>query len=472
VSGLKKENYLMLRVIGEKRQIQERLGGITMEKRKLLTVVLFCFGLAGLTWAAEVINIDLNAQNNDVAYTGEAAIAGEKVWRAFYDGTGIPMGSDRTANLREYDEPNMPSVYAAQVWIAVPTAGTLWEYVGGMGTGLMDDGFKKKAGAPADPCVSILGEPNPNLDGAGAYQGIFDIYVYGATDGNVTLSSPGYGSVTKPLTGGNWDGDFVEDEDYVVFEDVSINDGNDTLAGDGNTVVIKYTSQINGIQMVKLKDPVAVNDPCKTAGGDVWSQEVDKMQRIPASAYDVAGETNNRGGEEQSQFGPDIVGDSVFYLDSGEFMTYDLTVDVNNAGEYKIGAQVMGFEDNPCTLRIYLDDDIYLGDINDTTTGVDWMFTTGSAGPKADGAGMVSCNLFEGDHTITWRLTGDIYFDVNNLFLDRIGDVNMANCDDVYFYQLDYVSDYVQDCSVDAEDLALIVDHWVECFDPNEDNCP
>ncbi len=435
-----------------------------MEKRKLLTAVLFCFSIAGMVLADEVISIDLNNQGDANAYTGEAGVPGATVWRAFYEGWGKPMGSARTAGLADYDEPNKPGTYAAQVWIGVPDDGP-FNYVSG--SALMDDGFEK-SGGPTDPnpAIYIIGEPDygGKTSSSGAYSGTFDIYVYSSEPTWITLTSPAIGSSSKQVTDTYTGGSVIEPNNYVVFDDVVVNDGNNVVLGDANTVVVSWDNIINGLQLVKRKEPVALEGkPTSDPNGTV----------ISAGDYDVAYETNARGADEISHFGPDIGAGEfdkepvdrdgcIYYLETGEYMIYDITVDDVNQGEYEIHPEVATAWSD-ADMRIYLDDRL-VGTVTHPHSDQNPKFYMADV--------PVYTNIFAGSHEVKWVVGSPMYFDVGSLKFYWVGDINMPDCDAVYKYGFNYTSDYEKDCRVDANDLKMIVDHWVECFDPNQDNCP
>lgn len=404
-----------------------------MKKMKLLTIVLFVLGAGGAALAAEVISIDLNGYNDANAYTGEAAVPGATVWRAYYGGWGKAMGSPRSANLADYNEPNKPGTYAAQVWIG--DNGQNHVYISG--SALMDDGFDANDLEPVDPCISLIGLAQDPCLGGGAYTGVFDIYVYGSEAGAFRIRNSVIDQ-NQSVSGG-FIGDFNEGQNYVVFNGVSIDEANE--------VYLTYTNVLNGLQLVKLKEPVAMSS----------------YTVISAPDYDLAYETNQRVGEG-SPFGPDIVGDPVpmvAYLDAGEYMEYDIIVDEANEGFYNIVAYLNTPEGLADDLDIYLDG-LLLGTLYLGTTQVYW--------PSENN---VSVNLFEGSHTFKWVSTGpELWFNIADFEFTRVDDVVMNDCNDVYKYGFNYAADYTGDCHVDEEDLALLVDNWLNCYDPNTDNCP
>lgn len=413
-----------------------------MRKMKLLTAILFCLGIAGMASAVEVINIDLNAQGNDIAHSGYAPTdVGTNIWQAYSEGWGKPMGSPRSNHLADYNEPNKPGVYAAQVWIG-DDANVAHGYQSGSGTGLMDDGFVKTGGSE-DP------DPKVRLWGINAYGGTgglndpnFDIYVLSAEDGNFTLTSLRRNE-TKHVDGG--------EDNYAVFEDVNI-------ADDANAVTISYDNVLNGLQLVKRKYPLAI--------------EIDDANEtfIPATAYDVAYETNTRTGPGSQRFGPDIdgVNDVVMYIDVGEYMEYDITVDEANEGEYEITAFVDTGTGYPCTgLEVYIDD-IYMGTLSYELASLGEFVETATTVVGDDRA-----NLFEGSHTFKWlQTTSDYGYNLQKFEFKQIKpSIVMDDCDEVYKYRLNYTADYTGDCHVDFNDLAVITDDWLNCYSPDPNDC-
>jgi hypothetical protein len=443
------------------------LGGIKMEKRKLLTVVLFCIGLAGIVAANEVINVDLNAQDDNDAYTGEAAYPGD-VWRAVYEGWGIAVGSARTANLRDYDEPNLPSTYAAQVWLGIPEDGLFNKVDDGTSdNAMMDDGFR--IAGVKDPCVYIIGEPQDGSVPSGAYSGTFDIYVYSNAPTHVTLKSPDIGSNTQYITGAYVGGPLQTPQNYVIFQDVVIDDGNTVPAsetdpnlvevpGDANTVTIVWDNIINGLQLVKQKSPI----------------EVEKGLEFFAADYDVAYELNHAGPNELQPFGPDITTDAnrtVTILGAGEYMIYDLSVADGNDGFYQLDAKVDPVPNNNMGLQIYYKD-VHVGDLSATyddtkDPNLTYWMTEELAAPELE------FNIFAGDdYTLRWTPTSNRFFGLSKIsFWNKSGAIRMDNCSDVYFYGFNYMSDYTGDCIVDGKDLDMILEHWAECYSPDPCDC-
>jgi len=417
-------------------------------KKKLLVVILFCLGISATAGAVEVINIDLNVDGDANAWTGYAAYdGGTDVWHAYYSGRGKAMGSQRSANLADYTEPCKPGTYAKQIWIGNNGQDHSWfRDTGQPSPGMLNDGFVRTS----------VGEANIVLWGRGAYQGTFDIYVYGNADGNFTLHR--YGVVTGPnhITGG-YNG-FQEGPtgNYVVYPAVDINEPNygfDAQDPRAGGIFISYTNHISGIQLVSTKRPVEVNDG----------------QTIRATQYDAAYETNARGGEP-TYFGPDIfAGDSfiptgyVGYLDGGEYMEYDITMNESDEGVYQIRAYVDVSAYDANYLQIYLNG-ISLGTLFAGYLPNQYVYATG----WTDGV-----NIWAGSNTLKWFMSRAYYFNIDYFEFKRLGDINMPDCNAVYKYGFNnYTADLNHDCSVDYKDLVKITDNWLSCYSPDPNDCP
>ncbi|HBG26440.1 MAG: hypothetical protein A2Y10_10000 [Planctomycetes bacterium GWF2_41_51] len=405
-------------------------------KKKLLIVILLCLGI-GTAYADEVINIDLNNYGNATPYTGTAVVDdGINRWNVYYGSWGLPMGSPRSANLAGSTEPCQPSTYAAQVWIGDP--GVDHNYVTGAGDGLMDDGFINN---PA-----IAGDPNIRLWGRDAYGGTFDVYVYGSETGSFTLTRGGVVIGTKTVTGGITAGQFVEGGNYVVFPAVNISNDPDFL-------LIKYSNIINGIQLVKQKDPIALQNGTEFGFAD----------------YDVAFETNGRG-EDDQPFGPDLIGPDdwspygyISYLDSGEYMEYDFTMDELNEGEYNVYVIVDVLEYDANNMDLYIND-LFLGTAKAPYSG----------GLELAQTAPLTVNIFGGSdvQTFKWEMSALYYHNAAYFRFERIGPINMPDCDAVYRYGFEYAGDFNRDCKIDFKDLDMMTEQWLSCIDPNENNCP
>ena len=409
-------------------------------KTKLLTTVLIVLVAVGVVTAAEVINVDIKGYGSNMPYVGNGAydVGPNTVWTVYYGGWGEPVGSARSEGLAASDQAGFCSVYAAQVWLGDDGVDHTYQY----GSSLMDDGFVANTGAT--PKLDIFGD--------GAFQGIYDIYVYGRDAGSFTLNYYGT-TTTKTVTGGVAAGTFVEGGNYVVFSNVDCND-----ASSGN-IYINYTNKLNALQFVKKKSPVAVKD------GTI----------IGAGRWDVAGDRNSRD-TETTLFGPDTfsnpdpnIGSGVGYLDGQEFMGYDITVDDVNQGRYNIAIDVNTMGQYRCAgLRIYLDDKV-LGDVNY------W--------PKLDPpeglTTTISANLVKGSHTVKWYFPteytngGGMSTGYNIIYLKftRTGSIAINNCNEVGLYGFNYPTDLNGDCVVDLYDLDLMVDNWLICNNPDPTKC-
>jgi hypothetical protein len=405
---------------------QKIVGGVTMMKMKLWTVLLLILCAAGAAQAVDVINVDLNGYNDSKPYVGNGPydVGNDTVWTVYYGGWGEPVGSSRSEGLANYTQSHYCSVYSAQVWIGDNGQNHSFQY----GSSLMDDGFVANAGT----------EPNLALFGEGAYQGVYDIYVLGSAAGSFKLGY--YGNVTqKDINGFAPAGTFVEGGNYVVFQNVDIND-----ASSGN-IYIAYTNKINGLQLVKKKVPV----------------EVANGTRIKAGNWDVAGERNTQD-SESSAFGPDVFPDAqdtndpnriVGYIEPQEWMGYDINLSPAAAGDYNVAIEVnTAGQYGLSALNIFLDDKF----INN----VKYNKLT----PASGDTNAVTVNLTKGIHTVKWRLPQEVMTWGTNIVaikFTRLGNVVMNNCADVALYGLLYPGDFTGNCIEDIYDLDQMATNWL-----------
>jgi hypothetical protein len=426
--------------------------------------------------ATEVISIDLNKQGNDIAYSGKGAVDGNavQVWRAYYAGWGKAMGSPRSSDLADYNEPCMPSVYAAQVWIGVDANGATYETYGPCDVNLMTDGFRKTGGGAANPCIHLWGQgAYGGTTSSNTYPYHFDIYVYGGGDGNAssfTLTQAISGrSETNSISGG-FDGNFVQTKNYVVFRDVNIG-GVDS--NDANSVAISFTGAINGLQLVKLKTRFeCVKDDLSNYGSPSMGQGFE----VNATAWDVAYDTNRRAGES-TYFGPDlgiinelpycgadanVNAPCVMYIDGGEYMKYDINVPAASQGNYNIYAWVDTTNGSCSNLNVYIDD-IPLGTLQQTNLANYFQLTTDS---YANG------NLFAGPHTFKWQSSALEGYNLWRFEFQYVKGIYMPDCSAVYTYGFNYAGDFNKNCYVDFNDLKILANEWLTCYDPNQKNCP
>jgi hypothetical protein len=455
--------------------------------------------------APEVISVDFKGNNATTVYGGTTHYytgIDANVWRTYYPGLGwgVPVGSQRADqnSLAMYNEPCVPSTYAAQVWIGVDANGATYQTYGPCDVNLMDDGFRKTGGAT---------NPGIRLFGKGAFGGTggqadpnFDIYVYGGGDGNacnVTLTQSTLGgrgrSETNSVTGG-FDGNFVQGKNYVIFHDVNIGDGdlgpNTPADGNGpNSVTISFDGAVNGLQLVKLKTPlecVKAALPSKNAENTLAGVDVNgTMWRgtgfdINAVAWDVSYDTNRRD-SEITYFGPDIgvidinlglsthdgIYPSVFYIDSAEYMKYDINVGVANKGNYAVYALV-DTDNGACTaLNVYIDD-IPLGTLTCTGTSYHYFRYAPDSGLTSTPA---YCNLFAGPHEFKWQSGAQEGYNLYRFVFVYTGDINMPDCNAVYKYGFNYAGDFTHDCHVDFNDLQILTDVWLTCYSPDPNDC-
>ena len=401
-----------------------------MKKKKLVMNLLLCLGLVGFASAVEVINIDINGYEDDNAYVGEGAyVDGGVTWIVYYGGWGIAVGSQRSADLVNDGAGAAAGTYAEQVWIGDPGG---HGYISG--SALLDDGFVNP-----NPTPDFTGDPtsdpnNSNIAffGQGAYGGTFDMYVYGNSAGEFVVADGndilGQASVTGTVSG------FVQGQNYVIFEDVPL--------GNPNMIRLYYSNELNGVQLISNKVPfevVASTDP--------------NNNMIDARNYDVAYDTNGREGEFNI-YGPDIA-DYVHYLDTGEYMEYDIAIDAAAQGQYNLSADFVTYW-GAAGLRMYLDGAL-LGNLTQTQHDQDSTVYRSLEN--------LPVNLFEGTHTLRWENT-DLYFDAVSLQLAYVTDITLNTCADVYLYGLEPAGDVNEDCIVDIQDLAEIAAVWAVNYDP------
>ena len=227
---------------------------------------------------------------------------------------------------------------------------------------------------------------------------------------------------------------YQEGENYVFFEDVPL--------GNPNMIRLYYTGQLNGIQLVSRKTPFAV-----IASTDPNDNLID------ARNYDVAFETNARGGES-TIYGPDL-GNYVHYLDTGEYMEYDIVVDAAEQGRYYLSADFVTYW-GAAGLRMYING-ILLGTLTQTQHNEDPAVYRSLED--------LPINLFTGTHTLRWENTQN-YFDVVQLRLTYEKEITLETCEDVYLYGLEPAGDLNEDCRVNILDLEIIVENWLVNYDP------
>lgn len=411
-----------------------------MEKKTFLVMALICLGLTGILRAAEVISIDINNYGNDTAYSSEAAVPGATEWVVYYGGWGVSAGSPRTDNLAEaraYDpdneDPYPQSTYAAQVWLGDPGG---HDYISGAGNGLLDDGFAKSPSA-SDPNIAFIGSDLFSAAGDSAYGGTFDVYVYGDSAGDFYLTSlasdPNLGDVV--IASGSVTGTtsgFVEGENYVVFEDVTI--------ARPSSVRLWYTNELNAIQLVSTKEPFVVNSTA-TDPNDYT---------IDSTAWDAAFDTNTREDEDGrygfgSFYGPDSYPGWVGLLFTGDWMLYDLVVNPADQGQYELFVDIAG--DYTGEIDLFLDDNP-VGTLDETSTDP------------------ILINLFAGMHTLRWESTDYHGDNIGGISLVYVGGITLNNCEDVYTYGENLAGDINRDCRVNLEDLVLILDEWTNNYNP------
>jgi hypothetical protein len=222
-----------------------------------------------------------------------------------------------------------------------------------------------------------------------------------------------------------------------------------------DSLSLAYTNKLNAIQFVKKKSPVDVNsDPSGT--------------KISAGNWDVAGDRNTLADETQP-FGPDTFpivdpnsSRAVGYIEPMEFMFYDVNVSNAVKGRYNLTLDVNISTNNfwMPSMNVYFDGE-YVGSTKYTTGGIE-----GESTP-------VSLNLPAGIHTVGWQLPSGTNYGFNLIYLHlvRTGDISMSNCSDVGLYGYNLPADLSGNCSVALEDLALAVNNWLICNNPDPNGC-
>lgn len=402
-----------------------------MGKMSVFTILLFVIAVMTSASGDEAISIDINNYGNTTAYSGEAAVPGATVWIAYDGGWGVPLGSPRSSGLAAPGEIKA-GTYAAQVWTG--DAGN-HDYVTGAGTGLLDDGFVKNTSG--DPNLTFIGLDKFADSGADVYGGTFDLYVYGDSAGSFYLTDVNSITLAGPLAVTGTVSGFVEGQNYVVFHDVSI--------ADPNSVLLKYSNELNAIQLVK-KQASKVIVPDSTDPNDYT---------ITSTEWTACHDTNGRDDETEygfgSYYGPDTFGTWVAILDTGDWMEYDISISPSAQGQYNLTI-AMDTTYGATTLDIFLD-------------GVNIGNMTGSAGAP-EIVGPLSLNLFTGAHTLKWQSTGYYGGNIGDIVLDFQGAITLNNCADVYTYGLQPAGDLTGDCRVDLNDLALVFAEWAANYNP------
>ncbi len=454
-----------------------------------------------------VINIDLNGGPNDPCYVGTAAFAqaqgtdcviGE--WTGYYQGEGELMDSPRCANI---GIPGSPATYARAVFVVDPcTHG----YVSSE-PNLLGDGFVKTGGG-LDPSLFMYGN--------WAYGGIFDIYVLASAPGSFTLRD-GKGTIHGPnsLAGDSNESNWVEGQNYVKFTDVWIGGtntrdangpmadylNNDEYLTDSNCAILKYTNQINGIQLASVKRKVRAAgpaDPCvcywdntsqtrKKISQGQWTQDtpIAAVKSAGASSsrlffcadYDAYYETNARMGEYDYD-GPDAgwamqnrnsLIDYVdenwakdgycSYVDTGEWMEYDIIVTSQTASEYTVRALVNCWW-GAADIGIYIDDSSELGSLeHEKFEETSPPITDSNVIVWTENS--VKIMLISGLHKLRCK-QNRAYYDILGFEIRCNYIPPWPDCNGVIKYGLGLAGDLNEDCYVDYEDLALFMDTWLQ----------
>jgi hypothetical protein len=241
-------------------------------------------------------------------------------------------------------------------------------------------------------------------------------------------------------------------------------------------VTIIWDDIIDGITLVEKKSPLQIDSSSYAGAPMIFGPN-------SLNPYDVAKETNTRGGGDQP-FGPDLgvagvdpcdvnySGPILYYLDNGEYMITDINCDDADAGVYTINAGVVPVGDNDASLLISYYNGATEQEIEIATLTYDNPGGINSTAGQYQSTTSATFNIFAGPGYLKWQPTTP-YFNLVEFKLYNISTPpDMPDCDAVYYYHYNYLSDYQKNCRVDAADLLYLLNHWVECYDPNTANCP
>jgi len=465
---------------------------------KLFFAITLCLGFTAFACAYDVINIDLNGSVADPCYDGLGPFgdpnwADVNEWNGYNQGDGVMMASPRCESI---GVPKTPGYYAKAFFIADPCMHGYLPYV--TGDKLLGDGFVK-TGLPTDPnpCLFIWGSM--------AYGGIYDVYVLANAPGNFTITDSNGDTQVDSLSGGGIPGVWTQGVNFIKFTDVEIDtpssrNANGPISGyaaggylaDPDCVKLSYSNQINGIQLASVKRPVRASFPAdpvvvaKTSsivpGSQVPGQwPVDtpmavidmigsaNRTNLLCGDYDAAYETNLRPGEHDFD-GPDVEWNNGYntYVDTCEWMEYDIIADEVTAGRYRIRA-LLNCWWAAADIGIYVDDSEELGRLTQdkysdmvppevTPSAIYWSKE------------YVYVNFLSGFHKLKWKQNG-AYCNILGFQIGYYGHIQMNNCEDVLKYGLRLDSDYNGDCYVNLGDLKVIVDDWLNCNDPCNPEC-
>ncbi len=507
--------------------ITQLKGGVVMGK--LFFVIALCLGITALASAYDVVNIDLNGSTSDPNYNSDGPFSNNhsgavvlNEWDGYYQGDGVIMSSPRCINI---GVPGKTATYGRAVQIVDPCTHSYVSGEAGMGD-LLGDGFKSDY-IGVDPNLF----PKLYVYGNWAYGGIFDVYITaaGTAAGGQVWMRDGRGTEFGPstLTGVNNENNWVAGDNFVKFTDVWIggnatrdangpNDvylDNDVYLSDPNCLVIGYNNQIDGIQLASVKRkvrmsgyylPTPANDPCvvaiaspgalRRAVKGQWPVETplavikltgtSNRTNLLCGDYDAYYETNLRGGEYDKD-GPDamwatsgeplieyvdqdwVADGYMSYVDSAEWMEYDLIATTDTKAFYKVRAIVNCWW-GAANIGVYVDKSEELGELEQEK--YEDMGTAETDANALYWTNDVTIMLLTGFHKLRLRQNG-AYYNILGFQIAYESTLVVNFCSDVLKYGLGIPGDINRDCYVDLEDLKVIVDDWANCNDPQDPSC-
>lgn len=206
--------------------------------------------------SAAAINIDIQVNGSSTTYSGQGVVTTTgTTWN------GVNAGNFVNAGPLVDDSGSTTSI---TLWSEITGNGGAWSYApvtGNPADTLMGDyGYHTRT----SPNLFTLYTPTGSSTGHQLTVGSqWDIYIYsrgdGAGQGGTYQLTQTAGNQTATASGQTWSGTFVENDNYVVFRNVTPT----TYAGgvefrflmDGNGAGGSGTAIINGIQLVQVPEP-------------------------------------------------------------------------------------------------------------------------------------------------------------------------------------------------------------------------
>ncbi len=488
-----------------------------LSDRRLFFVIALCLGFTSLAGAYDVINIDLNGGASDPLYNGSGPFGNPTwitidEWNGYYQGEGVMMTSPRCVNI---GEPGGITTYGRAVFIADPCAHS---YLSGGAGELLGDGFVSDY-TGAEPNLF----PKLYIYGNWAYGGLFDVYILAAgAPGSFTIRD-GKGNIQSgSLTGAGDQSSWNPGQNYVKFTDVWIEGtntrdangliadylNNDEYLTDPNCAVIGYNGQIDGIQLASVKRHVRglnVAEPCivyvevgigtrKKVRGQ-WPADTptpvinnpltSNRTNLLCADYDAAYENNGLAGEYDLD-GPDCgwaIPDETLigfidedwakrgyntYINSGEWMEYDLIVTPETKGLYTVRGLVNCWSAE-ASIGVCIDNTYELGTLTQKKYS-DMSPPINDPNAVVWSENYVNFNLFIGLHKFKWKQNG-AYCNILGFQISYIGSVPIEVCEDVKKHGLELDGDINGDCYVNFADVKVLTDNWLRTGCAAPDNC-